>query len=464
VPRDYDADSIATTRQKRAPAPPARAIRITVVSCPGAAQGGTFAQGTVTVGRSPAADLALSDPEVSSFHAEVASAEGGFRVRDLASSNGTYYEGARLVDAIVGPGSPITIGRTVLRLDWDAPFVTAESEGGSHWGLEGESHPMRAIFAVLDRIAKTDLSVLVEGPTGTGKELVALAIHQQSRHSRAPFVVLDCTAIPATLAESILYGHEKGAFTGATERRAGIFETAGAGTVFLDEVGELPIDLQPKLLRVLEQRQVVRLGGTSPIPVRARVVSATWRDLRALINIERFREDLYYRLAHARLNVPSLRDRPEDIPVLVRHFLRTLPDAVPCARAIAPDALEELARRDYPGNVRELKHTVERAAMMAAGSVVTVADLAFERMLVGHRERASKAKALGTSSGGGDEEISRFKEAKRSVVEEFERGYLARLLTKTGGNLTRASSLAGIERHHLRDLARKYGLRAKDEA
>src|SRR5262249_46251470 len=157
---------------------------------------------------------------------------------------------------------------------------------------------------------------------------IARAIHERSRSGRAPFVVLDCTAIPLTLAESILYGHEKGAFTGAVERRAGVFESAGTGTVLLDEVGELSPALQPKLLRVLEQNEIVRLGGSSPVPVRARVVCATWRDLRAMINRGAFREDLYYRLAHTRLSVPPLRDRPEDIPVLVRHFLRTLPEGV----------------------------------------------------------------------------------------------------------------------------------------
>jgi DNA-binding NtrC family response regulator len=320
---------------------------------------------------------------------------------------------------------------------------------------------MRVLFALVERVAQTDLSALVEGATGTGKELVARALHQRSRRARAPFVVLDCTAIPAALAESILYGHEKGAFTGATERRPGLFETAGAGTVFLDEVGELALDLQPKLLRVLEQREIVRIGSSSPIPVRARVVSATWRDLRTMINQGSFREDLYYRLAHARIAIPPLRERPEDISPLVTHFLRTLPAGTAGARVIAPDALEELTRRNYRGNVRELRHTVERAAMMAEGSVIGLADLAFERMLAGHRERNETTLAPPSSSDAGS--IPNFKEAKRTVVEEFERGYLERLLARTGGNLTRASRLANLERHHLRDLARKYGLRAKDE-
>jgi transcriptional regulator with PAS, ATPase and Fis domain len=197
--------------------------------------------------------------------------------------------------------------------------------------------------------------------------------------------VLDCTAIPSTLAESVLFGHERGAFTGASERRVGIFEAAEGGTVFLDEVGELPVELQPKLLRVLERREVVRVGSTTPRPVQVRVLSATWRDLRQMINQGRFREDLYYRLAQARVTIPPLKERADDIPLLVYHFLQRLPASTQGARAISQEALAELVRREYAGNVRELKSTVERAAMMAEGAVITSADLAFERMLSGER-------------------------------------------------------------------------------
>jgi DNA-binding NtrC family response regulator len=259
-----------------------------------------------------------------------------------------------------------------------------------------------------------------------------------------------------------LFGHEKGAFTGAIDRRPGVFEAAADGTVFLDEIGELPPELQPKLLRVLEHRQVVRIGSSRPLPIHARVISASWRDLRARINQKRFREDLYYRLAQARISIPSLSERPEDIPVLIQHFLERLPPSARCARSISDEALSELSRRDFPGNVRELRHTVERAAMLAAGETILPSDLAFERMLMGECSRASRSATESTDPAAGDTALPLFKEAKRTLIDEFERDYLERLVTRAGKNLSRASALAGIERHHLRDLLRKHGLWSSD--
>jgi DNA-binding NtrC family response regulator len=455
--RDYDPDRIATARQDRVPLPQARGVRIEAFAGPTAPTSVRFDQQTVTIGRAPGVDVPIADPEVSSYHVEVTSTDVGIRVRDLGSLNGTFYERARIADAIVPSGASIVIGRSSLRLHLDAEFQTFGSDSASFGGLRGASDRMRALFAVLERVAKTDLSVLFEGPTGTGKELAARAIHDAGPRAGRPFVVLDCAAIPGTLAESILFGHEKGAFTGANERNIGAFEAAHGGTIFLDEIGELEPSLQPKLLRVLEQRTVVRVGSTRPIPVDLRVVSATLRDLRTMINEGRFREDLYYRLAHARVVVPSLRERPDDVPLLVKHFLRNLPQDTPCARAIAPEALEELASHEYPGNVRELKNTVSRVAMLAAGGVITQADLSFGRMLGGRRDAPAPA-----PSPEDDESIEDFKDTKRTLIEEFERAYLERLMARTGGNLSRASALARIERHHLRDLTRKYGLRAKD--
>jgi len=322
---------------------------------------------------------------------------------------------------------------------------------------------MREFFSVLERVATTDLSLLLEGATGTGKELVARAVHAASPFARGPFVVLDCTSIPATLAESTLFGHEKGSFTGAHDRRVGVFEAAEGGTVFLDEIGELHLDLQPKLLRVLEHHEVTRLGSTQPRPVHVRVIGATWRDLRAMINQERFREDLYYRIAQARVCVPLLRDRIEDIPLLVRHFLARLPKHVQGARDISSDALLELTRREYAGNVRELKSTVERAAMTAAGDVITLSDLAFERMLSGHHDdRSSRFEPSKPSVPPTSAELAKFKDAKRMLIDEFERDYLTRLLARMGNNVSRAATFAGIERHHLRDLFRKHGLMGDD--
>jgi DNA-binding NtrC family response regulator len=254
----------------------------------------------------------------------------------------------------------------------------------------------------------------------------------------------------------MLFGHEKGAFTGATERRIGVFEAAEGGTVFLDEVGELPLDLQPRLLRVLERREVVRVGTNMPRPVNVRVLSATWRDLRTMINRGSFREDLYYRLAQARVVLPPLRERPEDISILARHFLDRLSTDTRRVRDIDPYALEELAVREYGGNVRELKSTIERAALVAEGDVITPADLAFERLLMGERDRPQSLPAPPM-----DAPLGRLREARRSVVDEFEKGYLQRLMTRFADNISRAAAAAGVERHYLRGLLRKHGLRGE---
>ena len=458
---DYDLDRIATVKTDRMPMPPpAHAVRIEVVKGPDAGATARVARRVSTLGRSPAADFRLSDATVSSFHVEIGAVQGGLSVRDLESANGTIYAGARIERCIVPSGSMLNLGHSVVRIDADVPFAADVHELPTFGGLHGGSVAMRELFSILARLAPTELSVLIEGPTGTGKELVARALHDKGRSAQGPFVVLDCTAIPASLAESTLFGHEKGAFTGATDRRVGVFEAAEGGTVFLDEVGELPLDLQPKLLRVLERREVVRVGSNKPKPIQVRVIGATWRDPRAMINQGTFREDLYYRLAQARVSIPPLREHLDDVPILVQHFLRRLPTDAPGARAISPDALEDLKRRDWPGNVRELRSTVERAAATAASDVITPTDLAFERMLAGHHT-APRVDAGATIPP--DAPLTPFKEAKRTLIDEFERDYLARLLSRTGNNLSRAAAVAGVERHHLRDLLRKHGLRGDDD-
>ncbi|MFO0610479.1 MAG: sigma 54-interacting transcriptional regulator [Polyangiales bacterium] len=438
------------------PAPPAAALGLVVTLADGSST--HPATRAVTLGRSERCDLRLADPTVSAFHAELAPLADGVHVADMKSRNGTWYAGARIRDAVVPSGATIQLGATPLRVDL-APCGAAPQPRAAAFGeLAGESPVMQETFALLARLARSDLSVLLQGDTGTGKELAARGLHDHSLFAGGPFVVLDCTTIPPALAESVLFGHVKGAFTGAAEARPGHFEQADGGSIFLDEVGELPLELQPKLLRVLERREVVRVGATRPQPVRVRVVAATWRDLRVMVNQGAFREDLYYRLAQARVTLPPLAARREDVPGLVRRFLAGLDRASPAARAIMPDALDELARRDYPGNVRELRATVERAARLAAGSVITPADLAFERVLGGPRAAAPAAPAAPTSRG----ELGPFKAAKQSIVDEFERDYLARLLERTGGNLSRAAAYAGVERNHLRDLCRKHGLRSAE--
>jgi DNA-binding NtrC family response regulator len=378
-------------------------------------------------------------------------------VRDLDSWNGTYFAGARVSKAVVPAGSVLSLGESTLRVDLTSDTGQARPQRDSFRALLGRSTAMREMFGLLERLAPTDLSVFIEGPTGSGKELVARALHEESTRAREAFVVLDCAALPASLAESVLFGHTAGAFTGAVAARAGVFESADGGTVFLDEVGDLPLDLQPKLLRVLERREVVRIGENKPRPAAVRVVAATWRDLRGMVNRGQFRDDLYFRLAQARVVLPSLTERREDIEILVNEFLRRLPRKASCARAISQEALAELAGRHYPGNVRELKNTVERAAYMCDGPVIRPGDLAFERLLERGREPA-----VNEPGEEDDGEVPEFKGAKRTAVDDFEQTYLAKLMTKTNGNVTLAASLAGIERHYLRSLLKKHGLRSPD--
>ncbi len=437
-------------------------LSVTVVDGPDRGAPSVTSRGpSMIVGRAEGADLRLGDPAVSAFHLELISTPGGIVARDVSSRNGTFTaDGVRIVHAVLPLESTLRLGSTTLRIQRAAPAGprAPSTELASFGRLRASSSVMRTLFAILARLAPTELSVLIEGATGTGKELAASAIHHASARASGPFVVLDCTSIPRTLAESVLFGHERGAFTGAETARPGVFEAAEGGTVFIDEIGELPLDLQPKLLRVLEKREVVRVGQSQPRPVSVRVITATWRDLRAMVNAGTFREDLYFRIAQARVGLPPLAERIDDIPALVYHFLQTLPASAPGARMITREALDELKRRAWPGNVRELRSTVERVAMLAQGPSVTPADLGFERILTGEREHAPAPGAALEAALEGDE-LPDFKDAKRTLVEEFEHGYLASLLAKSGDNLTRASAISGIERHHLRDLLRKHGLR-----
>ena len=444
--------SESSTRTILRPRARPAAVRVSVVAGP--STGATAIGRKITLGRSRVADLTIDDFTVSEFHVELSGDSEGIELRDLESWNGTFFEGARISRAVVPRGSIVALGESAIRVDIASEPEPARPVRDSFRALLGKSTVMRELFALLERLAPTDLAVFVEGPTGSGKELVARALHDASPRAGRPFVVLDCTALPANLAESVLFGHATGAFTGAVEQRMGVFEAADGGTVFLDEVGDLPLDLQPKLLRVLEQRQVTRLGENRPRPVSVRVVSATWRDLRRMVNQGQFRDDLYYRLAQTRVVLPSLTERREDIELLATEFLRRLPRNAPCARSLSREAMSELGARDYPGNVRELKNTVERAAYMCDGPVIRPQDLAFERML----ERGRDQKPDSTI-----DEVPEFKGAKRTAVDDFERDYLERLMAKTGGNIAMAAGLAGIERHYLRSLLKKHGLHAPRE-
>ena len=412
----------------------------------------------ITIGRSVICDLALSDKAVSGTHFEIVADEKGFLLRDLSSTNGTFCGEMRVREVWLKAGSVVRAGQTQFRFEPAEGMIDIElSRDESFHELLGKSVRMREIFAALEKLSPTDLTVLIRGETGTGKELVARAVHARSKRAHGPLVVQDCGAIPKDLIESTLFGHERGAFTGATDRHRGSFEQADNGTIFLDEIGELDLALQPKLLRVLENREIRRVGGDKMIPINVRVVAATNRDLREMVNAGTFREDLYFRLGVAALELPTLRERPEDIALLVLRFLEELSERRFPAEGkrftIAKDAMARLAGYPWPGNVRELKNTVERGALLADGLELGVRDL------VPFSQKTPPLALPGGTAEQFVEDGTPFKEAKQRVLDTFESAYLKTLLDKNGGNVTRSAQAAGLTRYHLRELAKRYGIR-----
>ncbi len=418
----------------------------------------------VTIGRSVICDLVLADKAVSGTHCEVIATERGFLLRDLESTNGTRIGELKVREVWINPGNVFSVGQTKIQFEPQKGEVEIElSKADRFYDLVGKSVRMREIFAVLEKVAAADLTVLIRGETGTGKELVARAIHQASPRAKQPLVVQDCSAIPKDLIESTLFGHERGAFTGATDRHKGSFEQAEGGTIFLDEIGELDLALQPKLLRVLENREVKRVGGDKVIPVNCRVVAATNRDLRQMVNEGTFREDLYYRLSVVQVELPPLRERPEDVPLLVEQFLqefarRCFPGQADKVFSVTSDAMARLKGYPWPGNVRELKNTIERAASLADGLELGVRDL-----LPASQKTPPQPLPGGTAERFVEDEVP-FKEAKQKVLDTFEAIYLKTLLDKHGGNITRSAQAAGLTRYHLRELAKRYGIRGSGES
>ena len=414
----------------------------------------------VTIGRSVICDLVLEDKSVSGTHCEVIATERGFLLKDLDSTNGTRVGELQIREVWIKAGTAVSLGQTRLEFESETGEVEIElSSQDRFFDLRGKSVRMREIFAVLEKVAAADLTVLVRGETGTGKELVARGIHKASPRADQPLVVQDCSAIPKDLIESTLFGHERGAFTGATDRHKGSFEQAEGGTIFLDEIGELDLSLQPKLLRVLENREVKRVGGDRTIPVHCRVVAATNRDLRQMVNEGTFREDLYYRLSVVQVELPALRERPEDVPLLVEAFLtefahRCFPDDPTRRFTVTKEAMDRLKSYPWPGNVRELKNTIERAASLADGTELGIRDL----MPSSQKTPSQPLPGGGTAEQFVEDDVP-FKEAKQKVLDTFEAAYLKALLDKHGGNITRSAQAAGLTRYHLRELAKRYGVR-----
>lgn len=421
----------------------------------------TLNKNLTKIGKRETNDMILVDKTVSRNHVEIEYTSDSFLLRDLGSTNGTFLNGSRVKEAYLSPGDLIKIGNTTLEFVAFDEKIKIEPSDREEFGLMvGKSRKMRQIFSILEKISPTHATVIIEGETGTGKDLVARAIHENSHRKGKPFVVFDCSAVAPNLIESELFGHEKGAFTGAVKSRRGAFEEAGSGTIFLDEIGELTTDLQPKLLRALEQREIKRVGGNVPIGIDVRVICATNKNLRREIDEGRFREDLYYRLSVVKVSLPALRERPEDISALVERFLtrgrfNQLPDGTFKVRRVEDDALKMLSRYQWPGNVRELSNVIERAVSFVDGDTITKGHLDFVFAELAHGEERTERMKV-------DSDIP-FKDAKQRIVEDFEKEYLAELLDRHRHNLSKAAREAKIDRKHLRNLLKKYGIPTKDE-
>jgi DNA-binding NtrC family response regulator len=419
--------------------------QIIVVDGPDRGRACVLGEREITVGTHHDADLVLSDDRVSTHQLSVRAVESRFVIRDAGSTNGTWYEGSRITEVTVPAGSTLLVGRSALRIEPEAqPLDLPPSQARRFGELVGDSLAIREVFAVLERLAASDATVLVEGETGTGKELVARALHDASARRRGPFVAVDCGALPEGLLESELFGHVKGAFTGAAAQRAGMLVRADGGTLFLDELGRIAPSLQARLLRVLEERVVRPLGGDTERAVDVRVIAASRDDLDAEVAAGRFRADLLYRLAVVRVALPALRTRREDLPILVRELLRR--------RGLADDrpagaGLDRLIAHSWPGNVRELRNVLDRAIALAPGAQ-RFTDLAI---------RVEPGPVAGDAGVAVRGDLP-YADAKAAVLHDFERRYLADLLARHDGNLSAASRSSGLDRKHLRTLARKHGL------
>jgi DNA-binding NtrC family response regulator len=381
-------------------------------------------------------DLVLEDPYVSGYHARIYEQGGRWMLLDLGSRNGTAVNGVRVREAELPASATLTLGRAALSFSVDADADRPEL--GRFHGMVAASERMREVFRVVERLAPAAEPVLVIGESGCGKELVARALHDGAPRATGPFLALNCGALSAALIEGELFGHVKGAFTGATADRPGAFEATDGGTLFLDEIGELPLDLQPKLLRVLESSCVRRVGGTRELPVRTRVVAATHRNLEELVREGRFREDLFHRLFVLSVRVPPLRERPDDVLALARHFLAT---QAPRAVTLTDDAAALLVAHSWPGNVRELRNVLVRAVLLGSGHAITAADLEFSQDAF--------------AQGGAD--------ARRvvRVRDEEERQRLLAVLEQARGNRAEAARLAGVSKSTFHDRLKRFGIPPK---
>ena len=391
-----------------------------------------------SIGTHETNDLVLTDDAVSKHHVEVHVVPDGYRIVDLSSSNGTHMGAVKITDITILEPVTLQLGTTTVRItpamgEKEVP-ASALVKFGS---VLGRSVAMRELFEQLGAVAKSDCSVLIEGETGVGKEQVAESVHQESARKDAPFVVVDCGAIAGELLESELFGHSRGAFTGADADRKGLLQMADGGTVFLDEVGELPVSLQAKLLGVLERRKVTPIGSSTPRAIDVRVIAATNRNLAREVNEGRFRSDLFFRLAVVKLRVPPLRERLDDIPMLVEHFLDILKqrEGAHIPSTLAPIELARLSAQPWVGIVRELRNAVERIALKIGGPA--------------HNEETTGR-------------AEPFMKARDRFVEEFEKRYLTDILERASMNVSEAARQAGVDRRNFQRLLRRHQISPRE--
>ncbi len=394
--------------------------RVLVVAGPDEGKDFPLESGTTKIGRGGRNDFVLSDPTISSLHLEIELKPAGIQVRDMGSTNGTRINGQRIQSSTVEVGSEVQIGQTKLKVVFEEPTEPVPSSLGR---LIGQSPKMNDVYKMIQKGAKGEVAVLIQGETGCGKELVAHEVHRLSARSQGPFITLDCSAIPRELIESELFGHEKGAFTSAVSQRKGVFESARGGTIFLDEIGELPLEMQPKLLRVLEERTFKRVGGSEMLRSDFRVIAATNRWLDQEVLQGRFRQDLYFRLYVLPVFLAPLRERKEDIPLLVAHFLKGK------AIQLLPVTWDKLISHHWPGNVRELRNVIERGVVMMEGETLKPEDLLFLRT---------------SDCQGPPMPWEEQKSPPGGSLEEIEKQVIQRTLKSQGGDKKAAAQILGI--------------------
>jgi len=404
------------------------------------------------LGTSPACEIRLVDPECSRRHVALERVGGDLRVTDLGSTNGTFVDRVKVLEADLRGGEFVRVGATVLRVEREAADPAAPepvlSQSSRFGRVVGASREMRRLYPLCARLAATTVPVVIEGETGTGKEALAESLHEEGPRAQMPFVVFDCTAVPPSLVESELFGHERGAFTGAVGGRRGVLEQAHGGTLLIDEIGDLDLSLQPKLLRAIERGEIRRLGGDRATRVDVRILAATRRDLDREVQAGRFRDDLFHRLAVARIELPPLRMRRGDVTTLARHFWEELggdPSRLPS------ELLLRWEDYGWPGNVRELRNTIAR-------------HLALGDLAGGLPHGVGVSQPPPASSGGGADAVDRllalelpFPQARDRMLEEFEQRYVARVLQRYGGDVAKAAAASGIGRRYFQKLRARSG-------